>query len=1660
MSVNIRITVDGSGAESGVRQVNRALSTTQRQSQATHSQVGRLERGLGGLRTAAIGVGSAFAAYFTVRTVTDFTRTAISEFSELERVQFRLQRQVELTGHAWADWEYVNDVARQLGRDTLTSAEQARQAASLVLTSQEITQEGFERTLNISQDLAETYGLVLPTATRYMTRAMSDASGTLSMFRRYGLELSESQQEVIKSLQEAGRESEAYDYLLSALEARIGGTAIEAAQGLAGSLDTLGEVKRELREEIGSHLSPIIDEVVGRYTDWLDVNREMIGQNMPDYMDQLVRSITFVIDAGAGVKRVFEGAGSATAVVVLGMERSFWQLADTIWNGPINMINNLIELYNRVPALPEIEVFDLTRTGQAVEDKIEFLERAIQAGREDIADILSKPLPGSVLYDHFQEARQAAESTFDTVEERMDRLGSRLPGSLGDLEGQFGDTAESGEDLADVIEDIERKIFDLTSSEYERRARDLEEQIEGWRDRAGETSEELDGLIEKWRELMQEAMVKDALSEALSFQEDFEQEVDESTEYARYAFDRMATEKERIWGNMMDGIQQSNYSATRRMLDGNLTSWRDHADDIVSVMKDAAAQIFAAFTQRQIVLPIMLAMPGVGPMDMQSMGQMGGAGNVSMPSGGAMSWVQNNVPGMGWLGSSLPGTGPIGMPAAYASHPAYAAGPGQYMAAPTWGTALGAGAISGLGYQFVGPHLGLPTNQYTGLTSGVGGALGYWGGSALASGAMAGASFGSAVPIIGTVLGALGGGLLGGLFGSSGSSKPPRHITSTAWHGFEEDPEYGVRKSRGETIATIGDAEQLAQPVQRTVDLVEYWIDEIGGSLEDFSVWMETSFREGDHGLRVKVAINEAVERWQNRAAKGFEDINWDEISGHVFEGLMREADWSDTELEGIIENVDFSSLESAIADLRYVLGFEDKLIALASGIEEVRQQIDQAVKEEFATLSSSLEEQMETAERLGLDLEDLADAQLEYVKSLVLGRESMGEAEAQMYALEQRYRAYYDLMVEMGMDAEEAARVAREGWERAKEEIEQSFDAWQGQLQGISEAEQALERYGLTMADAHKIIVTAANMTYEEFIAAAGAMGMTVEELKGFVDVINQEVVRQNQLIHDSGRRLAESLGMLGEAIMGDLYEKSQDFLNQLNPASIDEVTEAYRGLNELLREGKITAEQYSYIIGEIDSKIRDASNEYDSIDFNRGVSAMRSMVDYVIMGSRELTASVSDLLAEMNSRTRELTEMDKLRLEEMQSFFRSHQIIIPGYYQTGGDHRVGSYRVGDSRPSEDGWGVSTVPVRHFRWQLEHLASNDAMREAMWDQMSRNRYARQHYGGIGEEKFEQLFASTRSNLNRYLQDHVGASLAEMREMFSAFDEVEGLSDVLTGGVLDTDALEEWFDTIRQFSEDQLIGLYGEDVANQIRTLMRYHDQLLGADPMELERQTRLERTRLEMQKKIAELEGDEARQAELLVKIRQLELEAMDESLRPLQQRIWELEDEAQALADVSRWTEQFTRAAERLRDARLDLFTGSATPFDIKTLYEAQAGQLDDLLRQAHHGGVEDSLEAMERLPGAITDYLGTAKQIHTDPLAYSREVAKASHALGATESAARQRSDAELLRKEVEELRLEVRRMNENVSENTGETAHYLGRWESGGLPEFREGTVGVE
>jgi hypothetical protein len=135
----------------------------------------------------------------------------------------------------------IEELSQQIGKETLASTQEIRDAAGVLLTFKSITGDVFKEALKLSQDLAEVGFGSAKSAAMQLGKALEEPEIGLSALRRVGVSFSKSQKDLIKNFDFMGEKIKSQEIMLKALNEQVGGAGINAADGLSGALDTLNE---------------------------------------------------------------------------------------------------------------------------------------------------------------------------------------------------------------------------------------------------------------------------------------------------------------------------------------------------------------------------------------------------------------------------------------------------------------------------------------------------------------------------------------------------------------------------------------------------------------------------------------------------------------------------------------------------------------------------------------------------------------------------------------------------------------------------------------------------------------------------------------------------------------------------------------------------------------------------------------------------------------------------------------------------------------------------------------------------------------------------------------------------------------------------------------------------------------------------------------------------------------------------------------------------------------------------------------------------------------------------------------------------------------------------------------------------------------------------
>ena len=241
----------------------------------------------GGLLAAGAGAVAFGAALF------ESTKEAMHS----QDIQAQLQAVLKSTGGiAGITSQQVNDLALSMSGVTKYDDEAITSAESLLLTFTNIGQTAFPQATAVTLDMSQALGQDLQSSAIMVGKALQDPILGVTALRRVGVNFSDSQQDVIKSLVQTGDLEGAQALILKELQTEFGGSAEAAGKTFAGQLAILNTKFGNIKESIGNALLPILTQLAVTLNDYLS-RPEVIA-----FIQQLAAQIaTFASQAVASV---------------------------------------------------------------------------------------------------------------------------------------------------------------------------------------------------------------------------------------------------------------------------------------------------------------------------------------------------------------------------------------------------------------------------------------------------------------------------------------------------------------------------------------------------------------------------------------------------------------------------------------------------------------------------------------------------------------------------------------------------------------------------------------------------------------------------------------------------------------------------------------------------------------------------------------------------------------------------------------------------------------------------------------------------------------------------------------------------------------------------------------------------------------------------------------------------------------------------------------------------------------------------------------------------------------------------------------------------------------------------------------------------------------
>jgi len=366
--------------------------------------------------------------------------TAVKAFQQQAKAIAQVEAGLKSTGgQVGYTSQQLQQMASDLQTKTLFGDEQILQdATAQLLTFTNISGEQFARTQQAALDLATRLDGDLKGASIQLGKALNDPVANLSALSRSGIQFSEEQKEVIKSMAETGRLAEAQTLILDELNNQYGGSA-EAAAKADGGFTQLANSFGDLQEEFGKILVDVLQPVV-------DFLKNVVSalQNASPEFKQMAVTISLVAAAIGpllmvlpmlvqGLMMVISPVGLIIAALGL-LVYGIMTFSEEVSKPIADVINYFIKMYNEITFVRAI-IGAIKGVVQTVFDFFGFAIQSVINRFSDLSNIMQALLSGDfsaipgLIKDAFKNAaddviefgKKAAENIKEGIENEMQR---------------------------------------------------------------------------------------------------------------------------------------------------------------------------------------------------------------------------------------------------------------------------------------------------------------------------------------------------------------------------------------------------------------------------------------------------------------------------------------------------------------------------------------------------------------------------------------------------------------------------------------------------------------------------------------------------------------------------------------------------------------------------------------------------------------------------------------------------------------------------------------------------------------------------------------------------------------------------------------------------------------------------------------------------------------------------------------------------------------------------------------------------------------------------------------------------------------------------------------------------------------------------------------
>jgi phage-related protein len=325
--VKIKVSLDGANTvQSGLKGIGDGAGSAD-------GKLGKLASK--GLKGVAVGAGVAAGAFLV------FAGASFKALANIERLNAQTEAVLASTdGLAGRSIDDILGLADSLEKLTGVEAEAIQEGQNLLLTFTQIRGDNFDAATKAALDLSVAMGKDMASSATLVGKALNDPIAGVSALSRVGVQLTEDQKNLIKSMVEAGDVAGAQGVILAELNTQFGGSAEAFGNTFEGALAKAKNSVGTLGEALVSGFLPVATDVLIRANDlFLGLAESPAFQAIVDRTAAMVQGVVNgtigFAEIGTGIQNGIQAAaewitsGGITTIVeaIISGRAAFFQAA-------------------------------------------------------------------------------------------------------------------------------------------------------------------------------------------------------------------------------------------------------------------------------------------------------------------------------------------------------------------------------------------------------------------------------------------------------------------------------------------------------------------------------------------------------------------------------------------------------------------------------------------------------------------------------------------------------------------------------------------------------------------------------------------------------------------------------------------------------------------------------------------------------------------------------------------------------------------------------------------------------------------------------------------------------------------------------------------------------------------------------------------------------------------------------------------------------------------------------------------------------------------------------------------------------------------------------------------------------------------------------------